>query len=168
MKRHVLLFSALLLALAPSLIAGEGSGHKVALFTDEGKAMLAKKIAHIKNTPWDGLLVEGLFTGEEVRVTQVEANSPGEKAGVQVGDVLVAMNGDKMAGMSKETFYAAMENLSFGSEVTYKVKRAENLENVKVTMAQMPADMAAQAIGYTIMKYVEWSETESRELAANN
>ena len=169
MKRQsTIIFIALFAAIAPGIFAGEGHKQKVALFTEDGKAMLAKKIAHIKNTPWDGLLVEGLFTAEDVRVTQVQANSPGEKAGIQVGDVLVAMNGDKMSGMSKETFYASMENLEFGSKVVYKVKRGDSYQKVKVVMAQMPADVAAQSIGYAVMKQIEWSHGENQELAANH
>jgi S1-C subfamily serine protease len=107
--------------------------------------------AKLGSYAYDGIEVDGLFTGNEIRVVKVHDESPGAKAGIQVGDVLAAMNGKDMSAMDKETFWKVMKHTAIGDEVTYAVVRDGHKTKVNVTMAQLPREIASKKIGYHLL-----------------
>ena len=61
-----------------------------------------------------------------VLVREVEAGSPAEKAGMQVGDIMVEMNGKVITSFEEEK--VILEALKEGDEVAVKVFRADKLD----------------------------------------
>ena len=64
---------------------------------------------------------------EGVLVREVNAGSPAEKAGMQVGDIIVEVNGERTASYEEEK--AIIEKLKEGDEVDVKVFRATKLND---------------------------------------
>ncbi len=62
-----------------------------------------------------------------VLIREVEEGSPAEKAGLQVGDIMVEVNGQVISSFDEEK--AIIESLQEGDEVAVKVFRADKLEN---------------------------------------
>ena len=77
--------------------------------------------------------LEDLFFAPGVKVTRVEGNSPAEKAGFQVGDVLLKLGGHEVNDPG------ALETLVNQSpveeDVTLRVSRGDSVFDVKVQMA---------------------------------
>lgn len=103
--------------------------------TDENRGML-------------GIVLEG--DGERLEIASVTPGSPAEEAGVEAGDVLVAVNGEPVdAGNGKASgrtaVPAGLRELSVGDEVTLTLSRDGSEREVAVTaarrdtMAVMPA-----------------------------
>lgn len=68
------------------------------VFVWEGDAD-APEVVHVSGGPWLGVtLAEEKDSGSGARVTSVIEESPADKAGLKKGDVVVAMNGDKVVG----------------------------------------------------------------------
>lgn len=103
--------------------------------TDENRGML-------------GIVLEG--DGERLEIASVTPGSPAEEAGVEAGDLLVAVNGEPVdAGKGKASGRTAvppgLRELSVGDEVTLTLSRDGSEHEVAVTaarrdtMAVMPA-----------------------------
>ena len=87
------------------------------------------------------------------KLTKVYADGPAAKAGLQVGDVLVAMNGISYA--SHEEMKKAKQALVPGSKATYTVIRDGKKQDVEVTLGQIPAEVLEAAIGKHMMEHAE-------------
>ncbi len=98
------------------------------------------------NTAWDGIWVEGVGS-DKVAVTKVDEASAGAEAGIQVGDVLVAMNGTKLADLDMEHFNQVMASAKVGDVVAYKVRRGEEWLVSKVKMTAMPKEQIVKMAG---------------------
>ena len=88
----------------------------------------------------------GLGATEGALVTQVEPGSPAEQVGIMAGDVVVAVNGEAVAGSS------ALRNeiglIRVGETVEITVLRDGDTRNVTATIAEAPdAATAARAPG---------------------
>ena len=166
MKRYLssCLITLLLLSVGVAFAGGDHEGKSKTCSAD-AQTCVNKMAAHMSSEAWDGIQVEALFTGEKVIVNHVEHGSPGEKAGIRNGDELLKMNGQAMASMNKEAFYHAMAKIDNGDVVTYAVVRNGHTEKVKVTMAAMPRELAAKAIGYHMLTghaKIEGAETMAK------
>lgn len=138
MKRTTpLLALALTLALAPVAFAGgENCAHKTAAAHKEKAAQLAAK-------GWHGMKTEKDATGA-YRVASVASGSPAAQAGLQVGDVLVAMNGIALTDANKDALKKAKANLGVGKQISYKVRRAGAEQTLAVTLAPVPDAVLAE------------------------
>jgi S1-C subfamily serine protease len=88
-----------------------------------------------------------------MKVTKVYADGPAAKAGVQVGDVLVALNGVSLASTAE--IAKIKEGLLPGGTATYSVIRNGQKQDVKVTLAKIPDDVLAQRIGKHMLEHAE-------------
>lgn len=104
--------------------------------------------ASLKTTGWVGIeFDDGVVTNGGYKVVKVLQGSPAEKAGLQPGDVLYALNGVRIAQNSKEALAKARQEWKPGQSVTYSVKRAGVDREIRLTLAPMPADVMARWIG---------------------
>ena len=68
-------------------------------------------------------------------VTQVEADSPGAKAGLQIGDVITEIDGQKVTDAGELQVVVGQKQP--GTKITLKVLRDGKSMNVPVTLEEM-------------------------------
>ena len=78
-----------------------------------------------------------------VLVREVEAGSPAEKAGMQVGDIMVEMNGQRIKSFEEEK--QILSALKEGDEVTVKVFRSAKLDQEGI-----PATTTGEYVDLTV------------------
>jgi C-terminal processing protease CtpA/Prc len=102
----------------------------------------------LKTTGWVGIeFDDSTVTNGGYKVAKVIPGSPAEKAGLQPGDVLYALNGVRIAQNSKEALAKARQEWKPGQSVVYTVKREGIDREIRLTLAPMPADVMARWIG---------------------
>ncbi|MCB1043979.1 MAG: PDZ domain-containing protein [Acidobacteria bacterium] len=146
MKRLGLVLIALL-----GTMVWAGEGHAC---TASAQDCLNKYVSYLKNTAWDGIHVEGL--GDEskiVKVSEVLADSPGEKAGIKAGDVLVSMHGKTLAGMTGQDLEGLMKTIKIGDKVAFVVERNGQQSTYNVVMASVPDQTIATWVGKHMVKH---------------
>ena len=84
-------------------------------------------------------------------VKAVTAGSPAAAAGFRSGDVLVAMNGVRLADENKEALYKVKSTLGVGKQVTYTVTRAGRDQQLTATLGEVPRDVLAQWLGEHVL-----------------
>ena len=98
----------------------------------------------MKDKGWSGVdLDKSDMTA--IKVKAVAPGSPGAKAGVQAGDVLVALNGASLTDM--EALKKAKGDWSVGQSVTYTVKRKNADKQIALKLDKMPEEVFASMIG---------------------
>ena len=70
-------------------------------------------------------------------ISQVEANTPAEKAGLKSGDVITGLDGKKVA--DARALRLSISEMSPGSKVTLKVLRDGKERDVAVTLGELPS-----------------------------
>ncbi len=131
----------LVVALALPVVAIAGSGEKCS--SKDAQACL-NHMSTTRDRGWTGFRYEANEKGDFV-VKSVEQGSPAATAGVQVGDVVVAMNGVKLS--DKVAVKKAKGEWKLGSQVTYTVMRNNAEQQVAVTLAPMPEEVFAFVVG---------------------
>ncbi len=101
---------------------------------------------------WLGITIQDItpaiareFGLSEVRgalVSDVSADSPAAKAGIQRGDVILEFNGTQVENKSQLAYQVGMT--AIGSTVPVKVRRGKEDMTLHVTVAEMPASIAAE------------------------
>lgn len=109
-------------------------------------------VTELKSTGFIGVELDKPGDKGEMVVTKVVPGAPAEKAGIQKGDVLVALNG---IPFSKDNWKKMAEVKKPGREVTCTVKRGTTNKNIKLTLVPMPADLMAKYIGEHMMKHAK-------------
>lgn len=79
----------------------------------------------------------GAKDGDGARVEDVARGGPAEKAGLQRGDVITALNGEKIAG--SEALRSRLESFKEGEAVQLDVRRGEETLKVQAKLAGPPA-----------------------------
>ena len=79
-------------------------------------------------------------------ITKVYPGSPAEKAGFQVGDKLVSLNGVEVSDQNEEKIHGLLKKAKIGDQVTYVVSRDSQNVTLKAMLAQMPQEAIAEAI----------------------
>jgi len=77
-----------------------------------------------------------------VAIAHVEPNSPAQKAGLQVGDVITAVNGTSVSDVNQ--FRLQIAGMAPGTNVSLKIVRGGRDENVSLTLAEMKSQNPAQ------------------------
>ena len=149
MSRSVILVAPLaMFALASSVLAGgpdcDKHAKSAAVASGHGctatKEECAKHMAEAKNHGWLGIRYDVTDEGASV-VQEVVEGSPAEKAGLQKGDVLYALNGIRMNKANSELVASTWKSLKPGSVVNYTVKRDGFETTLSVTLGKMPDDV---------------------------
>lgn len=154
MDRRALWVLAVLLALSfvllSTIVASEYS--KCTMSTQDCLDTMATKF---KEHGWMGIEME-IDEDTGVRtIIRVIPNSPAEKAGFQIGDILVALNGIRF-GKENEAMLMKVRDKQMrpGSEVTYTVARAGYERQIPVTLAAAPPDVLSIWIGRHMLEHV--------------
>ncbi|HEV8336308.1 MAG TPA: PDZ domain-containing protein [Candidatus Polarisedimenticolia bacterium] len=142
---------ALLVVAALPALAGHEGHQKCTHTTQECLDAMASKM---KNSGWVGVELEINEENYLMTVKKVVPNSPAEAAGIEVGDVLFALNGVKFAKENEEAIKQVKKDWQPGQTVTYTLKRNGLDKQVDVTLAPMPADVLAAWIGNHMMEHV--------------
>lgn len=79
----------------------------------------------------------GLTEDRAVQVVKVEADGPAARAGIREGDVLLALQGEAVAGIA--TLARLLDGGSIGSPREVTLLRGSHLETLAVTPAEMPS-----------------------------
>jgi predicted metalloprotease with PDZ domain len=85
-----------------------------------------KRINFYRTMPWDGIRVRGLYEKAEdgeLHVRMIVPNSPGERAGIKPGDIIVTMNGKVAKEFSSSSLFHFMTSLEIGEELIYEILR---------------------------------------------
>lgn len=139
-----------LLALSGQAVAGDS---KCTHNTQECLDLMA---VQYKTSGWVGVWLE---TGDDEKkygpmtVTKVVEDSPAEEAGIQVGDVLVAIGGIQLAEGNQEKLKEARMSRKPGDEVTWSIERGEEALDVAIKLGAMPADLLAASIGEHMLQH---------------
>ena len=84
---------------------------------------------------------------EGILVAEVTKKSPAEKAGLRQGDILLALNGDRLADVTDLRNRIAMT--APGSRITLRIIREGRRKDISVTIAEQPADFSQVTRVYT-------------------
>lgn len=153
---------ALTVLLTGTAWAGHGSDHakadkeKVAHAKadcpEDMETCLTKMVAKYKAQGWFGIETEKLDEGYYAKVTKVIPGSPAEAAGMQAGDILLALNGVELKAENKEALKKVKQSLRVGAQATYTVKRQGGKAKVAVTLGEVPTEVMAAWIGYHMLE----------------
>ncbi len=145
--KWVVVVAVILLATALALAGGYG---KCSKSTQECLDMMAN---HMKESGWVGVELETDEGTGAYAVLRVIQDSPAEGAGIQVGDVLFAMNGIQFSEENHEALGKMKKELKAGDSVKYTIKRDGYDRKVSVTLAPMPADVLARFVGQHMLEH---------------
>lgn len=76
----------------------------------------------------------GLRRGDGVLVSEVERGSPGDKAGIQPGDIIVGLDGKKVSDL--EEVRSILRLFRVGDSVPLRIKRARNELDIKLVLEE--------------------------------
>jgi len=80
----------------------------------------------------------GLSTRDGALIYQIDADSPGEKAGLRVGDVIVKINGTRVGNPDEINAYLDRIGARAGMALTIQVIRENRLYETKLTLEKPP------------------------------
>jgi serine protease Do len=141
----------------------EGEGIGFAIPTRRVRAIVNQIIDFgAVQPPWVGIQVQeltaeiafhfGVGAGEGVLVSGVEPDSPAAQAGLERGDVITRIDGDKISSAAE--FKGSMDGLTKGDKIKLAVINRGNKRKVIVEVASLPAtkidEFAWTAIGIEI------------------
>jgi S1-C subfamily serine protease len=142
-----ILVALLAVALVSPAIAGKG--HKCDASTQD---CLNKIAASMKHKGWVGIEYDK-EKGDTPIVTKVVADSPAQKAGLQKGDVLLAVNGVKYGDDDKAKWTKVKKAWKPGSTITYTVKRGSKSKELNVTLGTVPEDVMYAWLGEHMLQH---------------
>jgi len=132
---------------------GEGSSSGIGFATPSNSAVrFAKEIiatGHAHNA-YVGVSLDPTVTGgagiaktASSAQPSIAPGGPAAKAGLQAGDVIIAVNGTHVGSLNE--FVAAIANYAPGTTVTLTVDRGGSTKSVKLTLGSQPASAGSQS-----------------------
>lgn len=148
---------------APAVIAAlavpafAGGDHKACTYsTQECLDYMAKKL-HDKG--WIGVELD--MESGALEITKVIADSPAEKAGLEAGEVLLAVNGVAYAEENSKKMEAIRESMTKGKTFTFTIRKADKTEkDVDITLGSVPDDVLAQWVGAHMLQHAHVDNAE--------
>jgi serine protease Do len=123
--------------------AGENADLRVTLLSRQSARHLGMKLAAPPPpTIWLGIEIEDAEAGPSVRITDVSADSPAAKAGLKVGDEIIALDGAPPGGAIG--LAKALSPLQPGASLALRVRRSDGAEtDVSITLTAPPSPAPA-------------------------
>ena len=116
--------------------SGGNDGVGFAIASDTAKTIVPQLIAG-KTVRHAYLGVALAESSGGARVAQVRRGTPAERAGIRAGDVIVAVNGERVR--STDALRSAIDAKRPGDSVTLTIRRNGNERTVKATLAERPS-----------------------------
>jgi S1-C subfamily serine protease len=88
-------------------------------------------------------------------VTKVIEDSPAEKAGFEVGDTMVAVNGVAFSEENQQQLNDIKYSMKPGADYTYTVARKGSQIDLDVELGEIPQSVMAQWIGNHMMDHAD-------------
>ena len=163
-----------LLALAPIAMAGEGKDcagkdaaaakemHAAKKCNYNTQECLDHMAAKLKSSGWVGIEMDKDETTGALTVQRVVPGSPAEQAGLQVGDVLFALNGIEISDKNESALKDAKKDWKPGQNVTYTLKRDGRPVQANLTLGAWPADALAKMIGEHMLEHASTEVVASK------
>ncbi len=104
-----------------------------------------KRFKDITHNAYEGVGMQVLEVSRGLRVVTAYDGSPARRAGIRAGDVIVAVNGDSLAGASSKKGSDKIKGPP-GTEVTLSVRRGRRVRVLKVARARVTVPVVASAI----------------------
>src|SRR3989442_11078257 len=133
----IVLVAIAMLAILPAL-----AGQKCKYGTQECLDHMANKM---KNSGFVGVELD-TDNAEGYAVTRVYPGSPAEAAGIESGDILVALNGIAINKNNEDALMKAHKDWKPGQNFTYTIKRNGSERQASLTLAPPPPDALARGI----------------------
>jgi len=149
MRTKFLVVLAVALAVAIGL-AVAGDHGKCTMNTQDCLDHMAAKL---RTSGFVGIELDQDENTGAMTILKVIPGTPAESAGLKAGDVLVALNGVKIAKDNDEALSKARKEWKPGQTVTYTVNRDGAERQVSLTLAPMPADVMAKYIGQHMLEH---------------
>ena len=148
MHRHIwlILVAVAMIAILPAFAGEHG---KCTMSTQD---CLDHMAASMKSSGWVGVELD-TDKAEGYAVTKVIPGSPAEAAGIEAGDILVALNGVAFKKENDDALMKARKDWKPGQTVSYTVKRNGSERQVSLTLASWPADVIARSIGQHMLEH---------------
>ena len=145
----IVMIVSLALVVLPA-IAGEDSEHAEKAGYEkkcgaDAQACLDWFANNYKGRGWAGVSLE--MSDDGLVVSEVHPGTPAAKAGVEAGDVLVAINGIAYADENKEKMAQLQEEMVPGNEFTYTISRNGKNKEISFALDEMPMDVVARMVG---------------------
>ncbi len=117
-------------------------GHDCKMKPEECSDMMKKTMS---TRGWLGI---GMDSGEDAKITitKIFPGSPAEKAGFQVGDKIVSINGVECSEKNEEKIHGLMKDAKIGDKVTYVVSRGSDNLTLEATLAKITDEALAERI----------------------
>jgi S1-C subfamily serine protease len=141
------------LALAGEPVKSGESSHSKCPYTTQD--CLNHMAAKMKASGWIGIQYEPDEKSGQIVVQKVVPGSPAEKAGLQVDDVLYALNGVEIKKDNDAALMKARKEWKPGQTVTYTIKRGGVAKQVDIVLGEWPADLLARYIGEHMLEHAE-------------
>lgn len=119
----------------------------------EAQACLNEMTAKLKTRGWVGIEMDQDEKTKAISVTRVVEDSPAKAAGLQAGDVLVAVNGIKFGEENEAELKKAKETMVPGATVKYTISRSGKEMLVAVKLGELPPAVLHQWIGQHMMEH---------------
>jgi C-terminal processing protease CtpA/Prc len=150
MRTSVKIFAlALVILIAVPALAG-GDHKKCTASTQECLDKMAQKFA---NAGWLGVEYEPIEGKGYWKLEKVVAGSPAEKAGLEAGQVILAINGVSLGTDNKDEFKKVKTAWQPGTEMTLVVKTSAGKQEIHATLGKMPEERIAMYVGNHMMEH---------------
>jgi predicted metalloprotease with PDZ domain len=129
--------------------------------SQEAEVCLHYMAENIKKKGWIG--VEWDQSGTRPVITKVVPKSPAEKAGIQVGDAIVAFNGISTTE-EEEVIYAEVKKVMVpGNKITLTMERSGKSHEIEVELGRVPDQLVAQWVGHHMLEHHAEAPEEETE-----
>ncbi len=114
--------------------------------TMEASACKAEMTKEMSSRGWTGIDLDQKGTDTRWTITDVVAGGPAAVAGLQKGDILLALNGHDLTSGDEKAASTAWGETKPGDRVKYTVERAGREKVIAVTLARIPESVMNEAI----------------------
>ena len=114
-----------------------------------------KMMAEAKTRGWLGLELDQKDAEGAITITKVVPGSPAAKAGFQVGDVLLSLNGVSFSENNEQKIMAIRKSQKPGDSVTYNVRRNGADQNVTARLGTMPDEIYTAMVNEHMKEHTE-------------